>query len=982
MPVFLFTDIENSTRMWEQYRDVMGQTLSRHDAILRHCIESFGGQIIKHTGDGVFAVFENRGQPLACALEIQRQIQQEQWRLTPPLRIRLALNGGSAERRGGDFFGLAVNRTARLVATAWGGQILLTPSTLEMCPLPSGSFLQDLGLHLFKDLGEPEQVYNLCHADLSVQEFPPLRSLSTRAHNLPPQSTLFIGREKELIEISTLLANPACRLITLIGPGGTGKTRLAIQAAAEKIDLFPQGAYFVPLASLATADLLPSAMSQLLKLNFYSQAEPKQQLLNFLRQKKVLLVMDNFEHLLDGADLVVELLAHAADLKIITTSRARLDIQGEWLLEIDGLPCPDNNQAEAVEQYGAAQLFLESVRRVQPDFTLAAADQAQISRICCLVHGLPLAIELAASWIRLLTLKEIADEIEKSYDFLDTRLRNVPERHRSLRALFDYSWKLLTDVQQETLAQLSLFRGAFTKEAAYQIMGASLFTLADLVDKSLLRLNAANQYQLHELFRQYAAEKLAAYTGQQEKLAARHGAYYAAFVRRLAISLQAKGQKESLEEMALALEEIRQGWQWAVSQVNIPILAQFLNGLSLFYEIRGWFQEASHNFGTAVFALHSSPATLDPESQLFLGLVTVRQATFLLRLGFHQQAQEQFETGLALLRRCNAPESLAYPLNGLGDVHQRRGDYDRAEHLYLESMIISRQSGDDREVSKSLRQLGNLAFHQQNYLTARQFYRESLALIGKLEDLWSMASLLNNLATVAAELDQQEASRRLYQESLNVNQAIGNKSGLAVVLNNLSAIAEAAGDFAEEESLLQQSLAIAKEIGDRHLEAVNWNNLASLTFRQKKYALAYSYYRESLALHEEMNDWRSGAFLLVDLGTVTYHLEQPELAGAYFYQALPGIHNFQLTSLMPRVLLGLAVLRLEQGECAEALGLLLPVVAAPDLPAEQRERAADLMARLEGHLSAEEIEAHGDAVRLRTMAETIATLLMNQRRRE
>ncbi|MGB9724492.1 MAG: ATP-binding protein, partial [Chloroflexia bacterium] len=404
MYVFLFTDIEDSTRLWEKYPTQMDRILARHDAILEREISHHGGRIIKHTGDGIFAVFE-RGRPLHCALEIQKALAREDWGEVRELRIRIALHAGEALCRGEDYFGPTVNRTARLLSSGWGGQVLFTPEVLRVAPLPEDASVHDLGFHFFKDLGEPQQIYELEHPELPRRDFPPLRSLSAHPHNLPVQPTPFVGREKELAQVLSLLDYPHCRLLTLVGPGGVGKTRLALQAAAEKVENFSHGVYFVPLAALASPEFLVSAIADALRFSFYGPEEPQTQLASYLREKRMLLVLDNFEHLLAGAGRVAELLQAAPEVKVMATSREALRLHGEWVFPLGGLERPAEEEEE-VERYAAVQLFLQGARRARPDFLLSAEDRPAVVRICRLVEGLPLGIELASSWVRVLSCGE------------------------------------------------------------------------------------------------------------------------------------------------------------------------------------------------------------------------------------------------------------------------------------------------------------------------------------------------------------------------------------------------------------------------------------------------------------------------------------------------------------------------------------------------------------------------------------------------
>ena len=355
-----------------------------------------------------------------------------------------------------------------------------------------------------------------------------------RPHNLPDQPTPFVGREEELTEIAERLEDPTCRLLTLVGPGGTGKTRLAIQAATESLDAFLQGVYFVPLSPVSSAKFLVSTVADALGFQFRgpSGGEPTAQLVDYLREKELLLVMDSFEHLLQETELLTDILHSAPHVKILVTSRERLNLRAEWLLEVQGLTYPRDEQTARAQEYNALKLFLQNVRRVRGDFVLSEETQPYVVRICRLVEGMPLGIELASASVRMFSCEQIAEEIQRDIDFLTTSLRDVPKRHRSMRAVFDHSWNLLSKTEREVFCKLSVFRNGFRREAAKKVARATLPILGALVDKSLLRQTPSGRYNVHELLRQYAAEKLDQTPALKKKSLSRHSSYYADFRHR------------------------------------------------------------------------------------------------------------------------------------------------------------------------------------------------------------------------------------------------------------------------------------------------------------------------------------------------------------------------------------------------------------------------------------------------------------------
>ena len=412
-----------------------------------------------------------------------------------------------------------------------------------------------------------QQTYHNCfktlQAELGVELGPATRQFYERLvttttpaaqhHNLPVSLTPFVGRQEELTRLAAILANPACRLLTLVGPGGIGKSRLAIRAARLQLGTYLDGVYFVSCVATASVELLPATIAEALNFTFHGPTDPKEQLLNYLRQKEMLLVIDNFEHLLAGAELLLELLRGAPPgLKLLVTSRERLNVPPEWLFEVAGLSVPPDclasGAAEDLETYDAVALFLQAVRRLQPDFSPSGPAESRVGCLCRLVQGMPLALELAAPWVRTLTCAEIVQEIERDLDFLTGSRRDAPDRHHSIRAVFDHSWRLLSAEEQRVLAGLSVFRGGFQRQAAHQVAGASLATLSALVDKSLLRFNPLGRYDLHELLRQYAFERLGETAGAKESALARHSQYYLEFMHQQTHPLHSHQQSLALLE--------------------------------------------------------------------------------------------------------------------------------------------------------------------------------------------------------------------------------------------------------------------------------------------------------------------------------------------------------------------------------------------------------------------------------------------------
>src|SRR5215218_1842439 len=495
---FLFTDIEGSTKMWERSPQAIQAALARHDQILRRAIEERGGYVFKTVGDAFCCAFLTAPDALEAALDAQRLLLKERWDESTPLRVRMALHMGAAEERDEDYFGPPVNRVARLLSAAHGGQVLLSLPTHEMVrdQLPAGMSLAELGEHRLKDLFGPERVFQLVSPDLP-SEFPPLRTLDTYRNNLPLQPTPLVGREKEVAEVCDLVRSDETRLLTLTGPGGIGKTRLALQAAADLLDVFSDGTFFTPLATLSEAALFVPAVAETVGVRETAEQPLAESLKEYLHQRRLLLLLDNFEQVLGAAPDVTELLAVAPGLKVLATSRTPLRLYGEHVYPVPPLTLPDLKRPPPLErltQYEAVGLFVERARALKPDFKVTNDSAPAVAEICVRLDGLPLAIELAAARITMLPPKAMLQRLTSRLKLLTGGARDLPVRQRTLRGAIEWSHTLLGDGEKTLFARMAVFSGGRTLEAVEAVCDAqgdlpvdSFEGVSSLLDKSLLR---------------------------------------------------------------------------------------------------------------------------------------------------------------------------------------------------------------------------------------------------------------------------------------------------------------------------------------------------------------------------------------------------------------------------------------------------------------------------------------------------------------
>jgi predicted ATPase/DNA-binding CsgD family transcriptional regulator len=632
---------------------------------------------------------------------------------------------------------------------------------------------------------------------------------------LPAAATPFVGRETDLAEIVALLAAPDCRLLTLLGPGGSGKTRLALQAAAQARGrgAFSGGAHVVILQSLATADLLVSAIADALRLPPAGAGDPEAQLLAFLRGRSLLLVLDNFEHLLAGAGLLAAILAAAPGVKLLVTSREALSLQEEWRYPVQGLPYPDGEDASDPEQHAAVRLFAERARRVRRDFSLAEEGPA-VARICRLVEGLPLALELAAAWAGAVPCRELAADLALGLEGLAARLRDVPERHRSMRAVFDQSWARLEAEERTAFARLSAFRGRFRLEAAEAVAGASSRTLSALVDKSLLRLTPDGRYQLHELLRQYAAGRLWETPGEAAGTRDRHGAYYVGLLAALYEGLIGPGQVEALGALAPELDDVRAAWGWAMERSPAETRRRAVHAAALGCDFRGRYREGVALLEQAVEGLRGAGGA-DAGPGLAAALVDLgRLYTRLGRLERAAAALEEAESLYTRLGLAPPPGLATDPLLHVGWLAYARGERDEAVRLGEAARRRAEAHGHTGNLPYAWNLLTLVAYAGADRALEKRAAGRAYAAVQDSQDRWFTASCLNQLGGIAIRDGDFAAARRHFQASYEIRAAFGDANGMALALMHLGGVDERQGDHAAALGRYLRAERIFEESGD------------------------------------------------------------------------------------------------------------------------------------------------------------------------
>ena len=600
---FLMTDIEGSTRLWEEDPDAMASAMKRHDLIIEDAVEDQHGFNVRARGEGDsrFAVFPRGIEAVAAAAALQRGLAAEIWQTPVPIRVRTALHTGHADLRLGDYYGSVVNRCARIRSLGHGGQTLVSMSTHEVIkddPLDDALSLRDMGDHRLKDLSRIEHIFQLDVSSLHT-DFPPLRSIDLVRNNLPEQLTELIGRAEAVSEVVDLVRNS--RLVTLLAPGGYGKTRLALQVGAELTEEFSHGVYLVELAPITDVQAIAQAIAAAVGLSLATNEPPAEQLRSYLRAKEILVVIDNFDHLIDGADLVGELLIGAPALTVLATSCIKLGLSGESTYAVSGLDGGSLTSVSEAMNTDAGRLFVEAARRARADFELSEGDLEPLRSLIEMSRGSPLAIVLAASWVDVLSLRRIAEEIAQNVDFLETDMRDVPGRQRSVRAVFDYSWRLLTNTEQALFCALSRFRGGFSQAAAESVTGATLRQLSNLASKSLIEATPGSErFEVHELLRQFGEEQLRTSEAADKTVTESHAAFYKDLVANSFEQVTMGRQRQALADIERDLENVRAAWRWQVARGDPANAAHMVRGLWFIHDVRGWHQSAVELFGDAI----------------------------------------------------------------------------------------------------------------------------------------------------------------------------------------------------------------------------------------------------------------------------------------------------------------------------------------------------------------------------------------------
>lgn len=738
------------------------------------------------------------------------------------------------------------------------------------------------------------------------------------AYRVPAPFTPFIGRAAALRRLAEQLNRPDCRLLSLVGPGGAGKTRLAIALAETMRGDFASGVFFIPLATVASPELILPALARALDFAFHEESALARQLADYLSPREVLLIFDNFERLLPGAARLCQLLQRAPRLTCVVTSRQRLNTPGEWVFPVEGLAYDEADAAPS----SARRLFVASAQRLAPHVVFSDEDQRAIGDICRLVEGNPLAIELAATWLRAFNCREIAAEVRQSFDFLAAPASGLPERHRSLRAVFEHSWALLSPEEQAALRRLAVFRGSFDRDAARQAANVSPDLLVSLLDQSLLQrapdADAAQvRYAMHDLVQSYALEKLSFAAAVERQTRARHAHYFLTWLTAQTSFLAGPEAGETLTALEKDFANVQTAWEWATAHAEIALLDAALLGMFLFYDLRFWIHEAKRAFGAAATALAPGKTRA---AQILICRLRLCQGWFAVFIeGEVERGYERLQQALADLRNLEAAAHLPFALNALGRAAYQLSDYDAAQRYSEESYALSEALDDPYHRVLAGHILGQIHQTQGRYEESLRLLQEGLALAQENRFVKLETGILRALGVSHWRRGEFARAESYFARNLENCRAIGDRYNEGKALTALGTIAFFAEDIDKAETYYQEGLRIARDIGDRRNEGQALNNLAEARALRKEYAPAARLCEASLRIKEELGDQRGAAMTLGNLANMAKYQGDYVAAEQYLNEALAVFRELQDTHGQAMALTVLAALAGERGRPEAAL---------------------------------------------------------------
>ncbi len=899
---FFFSDIEGSTLLLQQAGEIYPTILADHRRLLRGVFQRYGGTEVDTAGDGFFIVFGSARDAVAASVAAQQAMAGHRWPDGARVRVRMGLHTGDSVAHAGEYVGLDVHRAARICAAAHGGQVLLSGTTRGIVAndLPPGVTLRHLGEHRLKDLHDPERLYQIVIPGLH-SDFPRLRTLSAHPNNLPLQLTEIIGREDDINAVCYLLRRPSPRLITLTGPGGTGKTRLGLQVAASMIDDFPDGVFQVSLATIDDPTRVILSIGQVLGLAENLSRPVIDTVRDHLKERKVLLLLDNFEHLISAGTVVVDLLSMCPDLRVLVTSRSALRIRGEQEFPVLPLSIPDPRRLPGTNEllkYPAVDLFMQRALAARPDFTVTSESAAAVAEICYRLDGLPLALELAAARIKLFPPQAMLVRLNKGLELLRGGANDLPERHQTLHHAIAWSYDLLSPDEKALFRRISIFAGGFGLEAVTPVCNGggditldTLDGLSALVDKSLLKQESATasdaRFRMLETIREFGLGRLKE-SGEYDAVRHAHAEYYLAFAEEAERYLTGSQQGEWLDRLETDNDNLRLVLAWAQQAEQAETGLRLAGSIWRFWVVRGHMIEGEQHV-TTLLALPGALAHTKSRAKALHGAATIIHET-----GRYQRALPLIEESLAIWREVGDTAGICSELINLCWVTILSGEVERARELCEECLAYSRKIGDQRAIALALNNFGWFFLMRGDVADALRYQRESLAMRRRIADTRGIAfalSVIGWVLDIAGEYDAAEEhllqaraivkelgdnqiggfttnlhgivahhrgdhsrSVHLLREGLSLIRGTGNQWGVALELAFLGRVLCVEGDRTAGRTMLQEVLALLDDEGVKWERALILAHLSRTALEDDEAEQGEMYCRESLSLRTAIED--------------------------------------------------------------------------------------------------------------------------------
>ena len=905
---FLFTDIEGSTKLSQEFPDSLHVALEKHNSILRNAVETNNGFVFKIVGDAYFCAFHNAADAVNAAIEIQTALANEEWE-DAVIKIRIGIHSGNAEWNGNDYMGyITLARVARVMSAAYGEQILISdnahlhclegsktlrrnkndPESLSLRSA-SGGFeskdisFRDLGERRLKDVIQPIRLFQVLSEGLR-EDFPPLKTLDARPNNIPVQLSSFIGREVEIRKVKELLKQT--RLLTLTGSGGSGKTRLALQAGAEVIDDFANGVWITELASLSEPSFLPQALMKIFGLKEEPNKSPEEILCDYLCEKEILIILDNCEHLIEASAKIAErVLLCCPKLKIIATSREILKIPGEQRHRVIPLKVPDPNKEyspEKLSQYEAVRLFVERALSVDPKFSVTIQNTPALANICYQLDGIPLAIELAAARVKILSVDEISKRLKSRLTLLTGGNRTALPRQQTLRALIDWSYELLNEKEKLLFERLSVFAGGFTIESASEICHLEdldefeiLDLLSNLADKSLISEVPSDndkKFKILESIRHYGQHKFSEKAEDKFIISKKHLEYFMHFAEENVPKMNGGEVKEWSYKLENEIDNFRESIRWAV--INDPESALILVvSLGMFFEIRNYCSEGLE-YLRLIFESGRSFRKIDEAKGLYC------KAKFMNQLSIRNELDDIISRSHELFREVNYKKGIADSLLLMYNLTFLKGDFERSQLLIDECFEIYKQIGDKHSMAIALSQMGGIAYMKSDYLTAKNKFTESLNLVLELKFLRYYSRSYNNLGIVEHQNNNLDKALEYYEKSLSSDNKLGSMSitNTSRSLINIGMVYNNQKNYLKAKEYYERSLRIGEESGIKLIIAESSYNLAFAELRLKNFSQSKKIFIKSMILLNELGDRYRITENLINISNLLSNMTEYSLA--------------------------------------------------------------------------------------------------------